>query len=251
MSNAKQPTSSRPLLLQGLGILFAGALGVTVALLLSGTSRSAGPQLSSASSPAAAYRPSLRAERARAAAARASASGSGPSAPSSRSSSSSASSDHADGEDDALSPELEARLQAAASVVTVPAQLGAPLPPPAGSLPPEAEVARHRAMIEWEAQVQQLLDRCVARPKDLRQPAEIRVILAAPVTAAGLAPQQLAPVAVTLPVDDLRRLWNDTDPDALQGCLDQVRTLAIAVPPPPNGSARVMPSSFENLRVQL
>jgi hypothetical protein len=106
-------------------------------------------------------------------------------------------------------------------------------------------------MIGWQAEVQQLLDRCVARPQDLRQPAEVQVILAPPLTAAGLAPQQLFPVAVSLPPAELRRLWRDTDPDALQGCLEQVRTLAIAVPPPPSGEARVMPGSFESLLVQL
>jgi hypothetical protein len=247
MSNPKkQPTSSRPLLLQGLGVMVAAALGVLLALLVSGSSRTTGPKLASTSAPSGAYRPSLRAAWTQARSSEPSPS------PASQAGDAAATSDAAaEDDDDALPPELQARLRAAAHVATVPAQAGAPLPPSADSLPPEAQIARHQAMIGWQTQVQQLLDRCVARPQDLRQPAEIQIVLAPPLTDAGLAPQQLAPVAVSLPAAELRRLWQDTDPDALQGCLDQVRTLAIAVPPPPNSFARVMPGSFESLRVQL
>ena len=155
---------------------------------------------------------------------------------------------------DQLSPELEARLQAAAHVETVPAQTpsrAAPPPPPADPLPPEAEAQRGQALGGWQRAVQQLLDECVARPAALRQPVMLNVLLAPPPEGAGLAPQRLAPAAVSIPPADLRRLWRDTDPDGLQVCLDRVRALTLTVPLAPGRSARVLPVSPELLQVQL
>lgn len=152
-------------------------------------------------------------------------------------------------EDEALPPELEARLQAAARISTV-APPGAP-PPPPGSLPPESQIARQEAMVSWQRQVQLLLDRCVARPAELRKPTPLDVILTPPQRGSALAEQLLAPAAVSLPPDELRRLWRDTDPDALDQCLHEVRALALAITPLPGATARVMPASFERLVVSL
>ena len=54
---------------------------------------------------------------------------------------------------------------------------------------------------------------------------------------------------VTLVVEG--RLWRDTDPEGLQGCLERVRGLALAVPVPPNATAQVLPAAVETLLVQL
>jgi len=153
-----------------------------------------------------------------------------------------------------LSPELEARLRAAAHVETVPAPTpsGAPPPlPPTGPLPPELEAQRHQALIGWQRQTQQLLDDCVARPMTARRPVMLNVAFAPPVTASGPAVQELAPMAVSMPPDELRRLWRDTDPDALQGCLAQVRTLALSVSTAARSPAQVLPPAMETVLVQL
>lgn len=153
-----------------------------------------------------------------------------------------------------LPPELEARLRAASHVATVPASTpsGAPPPlPPAGPLPPELVAQLHQALTSWQTQAQQLLNDCVAKPPAKRRPVLLSVIFAPPATADGLAVQQLAPMAVSLPPDELRRLWRNTNPDALQGCLDQVRTLTLAVSPATKAQAQVLPPSMETVLVQL
>ncbi|MBK7539430.1 MAG: hypothetical protein IPI49_29540 [Myxococcales bacterium] len=99
--------------------------------------------------------------------------------------------------------------------------------------------------------MQQLLDRCVARPAALRRLARLEVMFAPPQTSAGLATQQLAPVAVTLPGEDLQRLWQDTDPHELQACLDQVRMLALSVSVPDRGTVQVLAAQLETLSIQL
>jgi hypothetical protein len=156
--------------------------------------------------------------------------------------------------DGALSPELEARLRAAAHVATMPATTssGAPLPlPPTGPLPPEVQAERQQALTGWQAQVQHLLDSCVARPAAERKLVPLDVFFAPPPAGNGLATQQLAPMAVSVPPHELRRLWRDTDPDELQGCLDRVRTLALSVAAPPKAAAQVLPPAMETVLVQL
>ncbi|HWO23079.1 MAG TPA: hypothetical protein VNO30_30265 [Kofleriaceae bacterium] len=153
-----------------------------------------------------------------------------------------------------LTPELEARLRAAAHVATVPAPTpsgAAPSLPPAGPPSPELEALRHQALTGWQRQAQQLLDGCVARPAAKRRPVALSVAFAPPMAASGPALQELAPMAVSMPPDELRRLWRDTDPDALQGCLDQVRALALSVPAAAKSPAQVLPPATETVLVQL
>lgn len=149
-----------------------------------------------------------------------------------------------------LPPELEARLLAAAHVSTVPSQPGAPLPPTT-PLTGEQETSRQQALAGFATEVQALLDRCVGRPATLRRPARLDVILQPPLVQGALVAQQLTPAAVSLPPDELRRLWQDTDPDALQSCLEQVRMLAITVPAPSATEARVLPAAFESMPITL
>jgi hypothetical protein len=155
-----------------------------------------------------------------------------------------------------LSPELEARLRAAAHVETVPAPSPSgtppPLPPSPGEpLPPELEAQRHQALTGWQIQAQQLLDHCVARPAAKRRPVLLQVAFAPPRAASGPAVQELAPMAVAMPPDELRRLWRDTDPDELQGCLHQVRALALPVPAAAQSPPQVLPPAMETVLVQL
>lgn len=160
----------------------------------------------------------------------------------------------AEGAEDALSPELEARLRAASHVATVPVATpsGAPPPlPPSEPLSPEGEAQRHLALTGWQQQAQQLLDECVARPTAQRRPVPLGVFFAPPPVADGLAVQQLSPVAVSMPPDELRRLWRDTDPDELQGCLDRMRMLALSVPAASTTPALVLPAAMETVLVQL
>jgi len=156
--------------------------------------------------------------------------------------------------DGSLTPALEARLEAAAHVVAAPAPTasGAPPPlPPTGPLPPALDAQRQQALVGWQRQAQQLLDECVARPAELRTAVPLNVFFAPPPAPTGLAPQQLAPVTVSIPPPELRRLWSDTDPDGLQECLERVRGLALAVPVPPNAAAQVLPAAVETLLIQL
>jgi hypothetical protein len=157
--------------------------------------------------------------------------------------------------DDALPPELEQRLRAAMTVMTVPPPVppgqAPPPPPPSGPASPGVEAQRQIALIGWKAEAQHLLDDCVARPEALRQPVALDVIFAPPPSGAGYTPQQLAPVAISVPVHELRRLWRDTDPDALQGCIDRMRGMALAVPQARNAPAQALPASAESVLVKL
>lgn len=151
---------------------------------------------------------------------------------------------------DARSPALEQRLRAAMTVMTVPAS------PPADQtatpfrvapVSPEQETQRRIALIGWAAEAQRMLDDCVARPEPQRRPVELDVLFA-PLAGAG---DPMAAVAISVPVQELRRLWHDTDPDALQGCMDQIRSLGLVVPPV--GAAPVLPlsASAESVLVTL
>jgi hypothetical protein len=140
------------------------------------------------------------------------------------------------------------------TVVTVPPPSPpgqAAIPPPPGPGSPEAERERQLAVIDWRAEAQRLLDGCVARPDALRQPVALNVVFAPIPETTGYVPQRLSPVAISIPVHELRRLWRDTDPDALQGCIDRVRSLTLAVPLGPNAPAQALPASTEGVLVTL
>lgn len=160
---------------------------------------------------------------------------------------------------DALSPQLEERLRAAAHVTTAPAPpSGAPTPlTPTAPLPPAVEAERQRALSGWQAQAQKLLDECVARPAAVRGPVVLDVFFA-PASAPALASAstsaaapRLSPALVSVPQHELRRLWRDTDPDELQGCLDRVRTLALSARDASKATGQVWPASREAVLVQL
>jgi hypothetical protein len=153
-----------------------------------------------------------------------------------------------------LSPELEQRLRAAMTVMTVPPPPppGQPaMPPPSAPVSPEREAQRQLALIDWKAEAQRLLDGCVARPEALRQPVALNVVFAPISDGTGYVPQRLSPVAISVPGHELRRLWHDTDPDALQGCIDGIRSLTLAVSPAPNAPAQALPASTESVLVRL
>jgi hypothetical protein len=155
--------------------------------------------------------------------------------------------------DGALSPRLEERLRAAAHVATMPASTppGALPPlPSTGPLPPGVEAGRHRALAGWQTQAQQLLDECVARPAPERKPVALDVVFASRPAVGGTA-AQLAPVAVSIPPHELRRLWRDTDPDELQGCLERMRALPLPALPAPRGAAQASLTSPETVLVQI
>lgn len=267
------PSSSKPrrLLLTGLGFAVAGAVGILIALTFAPSARSASPRTAATG----AYRPELRASReayrkelAAAEAAKhrrpsstgrsataddsnANTPGTGGTAAEAEAAAAAAALAAEDVPDElALPPELEARLVMASRVSVVPAP-GTPLSPSAEDTPPETQLALQHAMTAWHAAAQTLLDRCVARPAGLRQPAHLSVIFSAPMSDVDLVPQRLDAMAVSLATSELRRLWQDTDPDELQRCLEELRGLPIVLPAPPNTSARVLPSSIESLNVQL
>jgi hypothetical protein len=163
------------------------------------------------------------------------------------------------GDPDALPPELEERLLADSHVVSV--------PPPGYSPPPQAEMTPalaaelQRAVSVWTAQAQQQLDRCVGRPRSARQPVQLSVMFAPPTgapappaadAAPGSAPPpSLAPAYVAVRPDDLRRLWRDTDPDALQSCLDQLRVQLLTLTTAHIATGLAPPSSQQSVQVQL
>lgn len=252
-SGTAGPRPARAPLLPALGLAAAGLVGLLVALEPCSTAPLAVP--SGASHPRGAYRPD---QRARWAATARQAGTAQPGASHANGRDERDGGDERDGrpepaalgDDRALPPELEARLRATAHVATV-APAGAPPPPAPGSLPPASEIARQQALVGWQREVQAALDRCVARPVDLRKPTPLDVILAPPSRGTSLAQQLLAPAAVSLPPDELRRLWRDTDPEALDGCLREVRALVVAVTPLPGSAASVMPASIERLVVSL
>lgn len=240
MSTPKRMTSVRAFLSRSLGIVLACFLGVIAALLIANLSRPSPTQAEPAvtgayrrptARPERKAQPSLPAREADAGAARSATSAAVPG-------------------DKPLSPELEERLRTTTHIATQPARSGTPLPP-SEPLSPELERTRREALIGWQVQVQQLLDRCIARPEALRQPATLDVMFAPASAANGLVAQELSPVTVSLPATELRRLWQDTDPDALQACLDQVRMQALSVPAPSKTLARVLPVALETLRVAL
>jgi len=243
MSTLKRMNSARARLSRSLGVVLACFLGVVAALLIANLSHPSPEQAEPAVTGAyrrATARPEQKAQ---------------PSLPAREAeavgSTTSATAPSATARDDKpLSPELEERLRTMTHIATQPARSGTPLPP-SDPLSPELERTRREALTGWQVQVQQLLDRCIARPEALRQPATLDVMFVPASTANGLVAQLLSPGAVSLPVTELRRLWQDTDPDALQACLDQVRMQALSVPAPPKTPARVLPVALETLRVAL
>ncbi len=160
---------------------------------------------------------------------------------------------------EALSPELEERLRAAAHVVSV--------PPPGYSPPPQAEMTAELAaelqlaVSSWTAQAQRQLDQCVGRPKSARQPVQLSIMFApntavpvppSPSAAPGSPPPpSLTPAYVAVMPDDLRRLWKDTDPNALQICLDQLRIQPLTLTTARLAPGLAPPSSQESVLVQL
>jgi hypothetical protein len=154
--------------------------------------------------------------------------------------------------DPPLTPDLEQRLRAAATVrVVAPRPAGDAAPPPRGSLPPAEEASRRQALTRWTAAAQRQLDGCVARPQPLRQPVRLDVFFSPPVEGTGYVAQQLSPAAIAVPPDDLRRLWRDTDPDALQVCIERLRMQALAVPAAAGVAPRTLPASVEAVVVTL
>jgi len=140
------------------------------------------------------------------------------------------------------------------SVMTVPAPSlpgTAHPPPPAGPVSPERETQRQIALVGWTAEAQRMLDRCVARGEAERSPVALDVWFAPAAGAAGSSAQQLSPVAISVPVEALRRLWNDTDPDALQACVDRLRTLDLVVPASGRGPVQPLSASAESVLVTL
>lgn len=153
-----------------------------------------------------------------------------------------------------LTPDLEHRLAAAMTVMTVPATRppgSAALVPPTGPVSGEAAVVRHTALMAWQANAQRHLDRCVARPEALRQQVALEVIFAPAPSNTGYLDQALVPAVLAAPAAALRRLWRDTDPDALQRCLDDLRAAVLAVPPVRDEPARPLPAAAEIVIVQL
>lgn len=138
------------------------------------------------------------------------------------------------------------------NIATVPA----PLPPgqaspPSGPLSAEANAQRQAALVDWRANVQQHMDRCVRRPASLRQPVALTVFFAPPLDDAGYTPQRLSAALISVPARDLRRLWRDTDPDALQECVDRIRTMPLVVTPARNTAAQALPTAVESVLLDL
>jgi hypothetical protein len=161
---------------------------------------------------------------------------------------------HGDRNDDELSPELQQRLRAAMTIMTVPAAIptGQTRPPlPTGPVSPEAQAQRQMALHAWKAEVQRHVDDCVARPAPLRQPVALAVIFAPLLGDAEYVPQQLSPAVVSVPVQELRRLWRDTDPDALQECVDRIRMMTLAVPTARNAPAQALPGAVETVLIDV
>jgi hypothetical protein len=157
---------------------------------------------------------------------------------------------------DATAPELERRLHAARSTVAVPAPrppdpAGHPTDPAPPPLSPEQHAARQIALAGWAEDAQHMLDDCLARPAAQRRSVALAVMFA-PVTSRGdAAAAQLSPVAISVPVEDLRRLWRDTQPDALDDCLERVRGLGLAVRHAPGASSDALVASAETVVVAL
>lgn len=162
-----------------------------------------------------------------------------------------------DEDDDELTPELQMRLEAASHVVSV--------PPPGYQPPPQAEMTPalateiKQAVSGWTDEAQRSLDRCVGRPSAARQPVQLSVMFApatglppsSSATPGAPTPPSLAPAYVAVLPDDLRRLWKDTDPIALQACIDMLRLQPLVLTAQRVAPGLAPPSSHENITVQL
>jgi hypothetical protein len=158
-------------------------------------------------------------------------------------------------DDDELTPELRLRLEAASNIVTVPAP--GYVPPPTAELTPAISADLQRGLPAWTTLAQQSLDRCVGRPEAVRREVHLSVMFTPSVTAppspgaAPPIPSSLSPAYVAVHPDDLRRLWKDTDPDALQSCIDQLRVQALPVASSHIAAGLAPPSLHENVTVKL
>ena len=56
---------------------------------------------------------------------------------------------------------------------------------------------------------------------------------------------------ILVPPTELQRLWQDTNPDKLQVCLDRTRGLTMAVPLPGDALAQDFPLAVESVLVQI
>jgi hypothetical protein len=157
----------------------------------------------------------------------------------------------APGADPSPSLSRAARLHAAMAVMATPPSGPPPPLPPRGPLPAALDGQRRVALRAWQADAQRTLDQCVARPEARRQPVALDVWFAPPPRGGELAPQQLAPVTISLAAPELERLWLDTDPDALQACLDRVRAQVLSVPATRDTPERALPAAAESVLVTL
>lgn len=157
--------------------------------------------------------------------------------------------------DDELTPELKMRLEAASNIVTVPAP--GYVPPPTAELTPAISADIDRALPTWASEAQRSLDRCVGRPEAARKEVHLSVMFTPSVTAppapgaAPPIPTSLSPAYVAVHPDDLRRLWKDTDPDALQSCIDQLRIQELPVVSTHIAAGLAPPSTHQNVTVKL
>lgn len=152
---------------------------------------------------------------------------------------------------------LQRRLEAAKQVISVPASGRPPAPGRARSggraptLPPEVEAQRQVALTGWRSAAQALLSECVARPEQARQPLAMEVSFAPAPRAEGEARQVFTPEWIAVPPPELQRLWKDTDPDTLQGCLDRARALTFEVSLPSGSSDHDVPVFAESVSIRL
>jgi hypothetical protein len=152
---------------------------------------------------------------------------------------------------------LRQRLATAAQVISVPASGRAPPRPgigPGGAAPtlsPQLESQRRAALSGWQREAQALLNRCVERPSQLRQPVALEVAFAPRPRAQGDSRQVLTPDWILVPPHELQRLWQHTDPQQLQHCLDRARGLALTVQLSGDALAQEFPLFAESVLVQL
>jgi hypothetical protein len=160
-----------------------------------------------------------------------------------------------------LAPEvaeaMRRRLDAAAQVISVlpagrgPLRQGGALAGAAPTLPPHLEAQRQVALSNWKRSAQELLSNCVARPSKPRQPVALEVAFAPRPQAQGDNQQVLMPDWILVPPHELQRLWQDTDPDTLQECLERARGLGLTVPLPGGAPAQDFPMFVESVLIQL
>jgi hypothetical protein len=152
---------------------------------------------------------------------------------------------------------LQQRLAMAKQIVSVPPAGRAQREPgsvPAGALPappPELAARRQAALVGWQQAAQRLMDTCVARPEGTRQAVALEVAFAPIPGAPGERRQVLVPEWIMVPPHELERLWQDTDPERLQDCLERARSLTVTVPLPDDALAHGVPMAAESLRIQL